>query len=983
MSGWVLLDPADSISAADELMTGAEARANFNNGALTFNVNGLGNFVTATEAAQPGVWTHYAITREDDGHVRLYINGVLNNSSAVAAGNRTRATPWHDAFTITEIAGLNGLVDDLQIWNIARGLADIQSDLRSLPNADADELITLYTFDGVSTTLNDEAGHSSNIALPSGSSFSGDSAPFDVISNDPLTDVQVADDMELPIDLAFLPDGRMIVVEKGGLVYLYNDPTVVGSDRGIYIDISDITNNQGERGLLAVEVDPEFESNGYVYLYHTVLNADNTLQKAVARYTHIEGSGGAQSRLDESSRTIIWRERAVPLANAANVHHGGGLAIGYEPINDSDPSPYKLYIVTSDESIPRSSADLGSDNGKVHRVNLSDGSIPVDNPYFEALAASEYRPFEDVTTGISSAGIIMTIHSYGVRNGWRASYDQESNSLFFGEVGSRQFEDMHLAVAGADYGWPSQEGFLDDLNAPGNPIFNYPSRGGPGRDGLFDTPETENGSITGGFVYRGSNLPEEFQGAYFYGDWGRNWIRYAKLDFSADRPTVSEDLFFKNTTGRVLSFEEGPDGGLYYITTFQTADVFNFEGAVNRVSFDDSNSAPSGRGIVVLSEQRNSPSAPHTVNFAAHSVDAEGDALSYEWSFGDGNTSTLVNPTHTYTSLGDFVVELQVTDAVGSVTAYDSVIIAIGGDSAPQITITSPVDGDTYKAGQTIRVEGFAVDPEDGIISGTGNLIWSSSYMTGALNRPGPFEETTDANGPIVFTTPNFGNVEFFLTSLSIVATVTDSDGLTRTESVTLSAETSTMSFDAPNDEVQIIVEGFLNPLGDYSFEGVIDYIFDLEAQESYIENGVQFTFSHWEDEPTNLNRLRRITVPETDFTFKPVYTPGSAAVLTDPASAGQVCYFDNSDWSWEAVTGANFRACASARGTTNFGVGKGHNNSISAISVGSGVYTIIYDGTNGTGESMCISSSTDNNALVSLTDRASSFEIRTGQCPG
>ena len=69
----------------------------------------------------------------------------------------------------------------------------------------------------------------------------------------------------------------------------------------------------------------------------------------------------------------------------------------------------------------------------------------------------------------------------------------------------------------------------------------------------------------------------------------------------------------------------------------------------------------------------------------------------------------------------------------------------------------------TYRAGETITVECFAVDVEDGVISGTNRLVWSSSYLAGVLKRPGAFEDTGD-NSPIVCTTPDFGNVEFFLT---------------------------------------------------------------------------------------------------------------------------------------------------------------------------------------------------------------------------
>ena len=103
---------------------------------------------------------------------------------------------------------------------------------------------------------------------------------------------------------------------------------------------------------------------------------------------------------------------------------------------------------------------------------------------------------------------------------------------------------------------------------------------------------------------------------------------------------------------------------------------------------------------------------------------------------------------------------------------------------------------------------------------------------------------------------------------------------------------------------------------------------------------------------------------------------------LSNPAPANRACFFDNADWSWTGTSETDFRLCRRARGVTNWGVAAGRSDSISAISVGSGVHAIIYDGRNGTGESLCISEDTDNNALGSLSDRASSYEIGTGQCP-
>ena len=73
------------------------------------------------------------------------------------------------------------------------------------------------------------------------------------------------------------------------------------------------------------------------------------------------------------------------------------------------------------------------------------------------------------------------------------------------------------------------------------------------------------------------------------------------------------------------------------------------------------------------------------------------------------------------------------------------------------------------------------------------------------------------------------------------------------------------------------------------------------------------------------------------------------------PAAANEVCFFDNSNFSYQQVTGADFRTCTGLRSSI-FGDAKGHNDAVSAISVGEGVHAIMHDGLDSTGESICIS---------------------------
>ncbi|MEL6522201.1 MAG: LamG-like jellyroll fold domain-containing protein, partial [Pseudomonadota bacterium] len=729
IQGWFYFDENATINNHDGVVSGDATSINFFDQRLRIFIQELGGDVLiANTEVEAGEWAHISIVRED-GIARLYINGNLDVTSTSEGFWANSRTTWDTDFVISDLfggipggtTGLEGQVDDFQIWDVARSQAEIAIDLQG-DLEDTTGLLHRYTFSDDTGQIVDDTGNAAPVTTPVGASFVPSTAPFapPVNVND-FTDTQVAGGFFLPVDMTFLPDGRMLVIEKGGIVHIVEDPTAPGSETSIVLDISAITLNNAERGLLAVEVDPNFEENGYVYFYHTMFEDVNGTQRGkttVSRYTFIEGDGGTDSFIDPDSQQVLWQEWDY---SRNTTHQGGGLAIAYEPIDENDPSPYKIYITTSDDGSPTWTDDLNRDEGKVHRINLTDGSIPTDNPYYEAAAAADYTPEIDTSSAFNSANQIMTIHSFGLRNAWRASYDQDSETLFIGEVGAGRgsFEDIHIAddlSKGVSYGFPQTTGFLNDPDSTGNPFISY------GRN--VDGQTAGNASVTGGVVYRGEIFPEEYQGSYFYGDWANNWIRYATVDYSGDRPVVIEDNFFKDTTGRVLAFEEGPDGALYYLTGFQTGAVFSFEGAVNRLDFDTENSAPIGTGIQLDPADLFSSTAPHTVQFSADVSDPDGDALTYFWSFGDGididgdgfgdtAVSSDIAPTYTYDSLGQYRVDLTVVDENGTSIVFDPEFITVGNAPTPVIT-GDVVAGGTWRAGETFTVGGFATDLEDG-----------------------------------------------------------------------------------------------------------------------------------------------------------------------------------------------------------------------------------------------------------------------------
>jgi PKD repeat protein len=165
-----------------------------------------------------------------------------------------------------------------------------------------------------------------------------------------------------------------------------------------------------------------------------------------------------------------------------------------------------------------------------------------------------------------------------------------------------------------------------------------------------------------------------------------------------------------------------------------------------------------------------SGSAPLNVSFSsAGSSDPEGQALSYSWTFGDGQTSTAANPTHTYTQQGSYSARLSVSDGT-SITQSAPIAITVG--SPPTGSILTPSDGATFKAGDVISYSGDGTDPDDGALPASA-YSWSVDFLRGTTVEP--IQATTGKTGS--FTVPITGRDFSGNTRYRITLTVTDSAG--------------------------------------------------------------------------------------------------------------------------------------------------------------------------------------------------------------
>ena len=447
-----------------------------------------------------------------------------------------------------------------------------------------------------------------------------------------------------PVSLTQLPDERILILQKAGTIRIF-DPNIPNPTSSVYLQIPNV-NSGGERGLATLAVDPDFESNGYIYVYYT---SSVSFRNRISRFTH------AGDTADPNSEVVIWQDNEN---FQSCCHFGGGLGFGPDGL---------LYLTTGEEFDGPQSTDLGRAGGKIIRIN-SDGSIPADNPFVDG-----------------PGGNLDEIWAYGLRNPFRAFWDLPTSRFFFADVGGNiqqtAYEEINVGQSGGNFGWPLCEGpcsFSDTVQ----PLFSY--------DHSSSTPA--GGAVAVGFIYRGSQFPPEYQERLFYADFALSVIRTLEFDGAGN---VIADHPFDDTIPRIVHLIQGQDGAAYYAS---------FSGSVGRIVFSDGNQRPE---ITSIDFDSNPGAAPVVASFSAQATDAEDDPLTYRWELGDGTEEFGPQITHLYNSNGPFEVRLFVSDEL-STTTSDPQLIQIG--HVPTLNIVSPLPGETFRAGDEIVFSATATD---------------------------------------------------------------------------------------------------------------------------------------------------------------------------------------------------------------------------------------------------------------------------------
>ena len=339
------------------------------------------------------------------------------------------------------------------------------------------------------------------------------------------------------VHLTYPPGGgdRLYLVLQPGLIVSFENRQDVEA-LAVFLNITERVNDQGnEEGLLGLAFDPEYESNGYFYVYYS---ASNPRRSVISRLSAESGKG------DESSEKQI-----MVIPQPYSNHNGGHLVFG--------PDGY-LYVGVGDGGSANDPQGHGQDRttllGTILRIDVStldsEGryTIPPDNPFVG-----------------EGGGVREEIWAYGLRNPWRFNFDSATGDLWAADVGQNAWEEVDIIRPGLNYGWNVMEGA--HCFSGGRSLSSLLRRGEGecDQDGL-ELPvaeyDREGGcSVTGGYVYRGARLPS-LAGAYVYGDFCSGKLWAVRLVDGA----VAEHRLLVDSSLRIAAFGEGPEGELYMLS---------------------------------------------------------------------------------------------------------------------------------------------------------------------------------------------------------------------------------------------------------------------------------------------------------------------------------------------------------------------------------------------------------------------------------
>ncbi len=501
-------------------------------------------------------------------------------------------------------------------------------------------------------------------------------------------------------------------------------------------------------------------------------------------------------------------------------------------------------IITSQENVGAFRSQLlESYNGKILRIDPETGNGIPGNPFYQSANPGSIRskvwalgfrnPFRmtlkpgtgssnpaDANPGVLYVGDVGyvtweeldVVNKPGMNFGWPSfegltpqtaygttkTYNYHAPNPLYGVNGCTQqyfsFKDLikqQTASGTVSFTNPcnSSQSIPANINTfmHSRPILDWRHGTGPSRTGVFNGetatvvnigaagspvtgPQFGGSCAIGGVFYIHDDFPAQYKNTYFFGDYANTWIRNLTVDANNKPLSVGNVI----DSGVIVAMATNPvENGIYYI---------NFASSIKKITYNtgDQNQPP----VAVATSDKKYGQSPLTVQFTGSaSYDPQNQTLTYLWNFGDGTTSTLGNPSHTFTTSGNVpvndTVTLTVKNAKGN-TNSTTLIISLN-NTPPQVTITSPADSTLYPitSESIYNLRSTVIDNED--INGKLSYQWQTILHHADHQHPEPIDTartTTTAISPL-----GCGTETYYY---RIVLTVTDTKGLATTKQVRL-----------------------------------------------------------------------------------------------------------------------------------------------------------------------------------------------------
>eukprot|EP00243_Klebsormidium_subtile_P000771 TRINITY_DN11285_c0_g1_i5.p1 TRINITY_DN11285_c0_g1~~TRINITY_DN11285_c0_g1_i5.p1 ORF type:complete len:1063 (+),score=165.00 TRINITY_DN11285_c0_g1_i5:961-4149(+) len=572
---------------------------------------------------------------------------------------------------------------------------------------------------------------------------------------------------EQPMDLAILPDGRVLVAVRNGALLMLkpNLNTVILAGRW------NVTNSN-EDGLLGIAVDPSFPTTGWIYVYYSPIAQTNPTQNRLSRYT---------MRGDAVDLTTEVKMISITTQRLACCHSGGDIkfdAKGNLLLSVGD-NTYQIGWAPTDDrpgfsvlDSQKSASNTNDLRGKLLRItpNATNYTIPANN-LFTADATHKGE-----------------IYAMGLRNPFRFAVDLLTNDVYWGEIGPDELaSDLTRGPIGMDeinkipyndpgnYGWPyclgpnlpyvkydytTQTSLNISYNCS-NPENNSPNNSGQ-KTGLpssraalayytynnsTDFPEFDaedptlvlgRAAIAPSFYRYGLScnasapyaLPQFFDNTLFFFDWFRDTSRLLQFDSSGKLLKIAQSWpGFKFNS--VMDMEIAPDGSLYFVEfgagfTLTGAQLsrMRYLGAPNPITCQVTASATTG--VIPLAVQFSADASKSSDNLT----------LSYSWDFYTNGTvgSTAANPTFTYTKEGVAVATLTLKTSKASKTCTVPIDIQSNLNTPPEVSVDYPFEGGIYTWGDVAYFSVSVTDKEDGSTA-DGGVPCSNLQVTPGLGH--------------------------------------------------------------------------------------------------------------------------------------------------------------------------------------------------------------------------------------------------------